>query len=161
MAYRHWIDKLTRALTTAVPGISYVKVHSDNLVGLMTCIFVKSSEKSNLRGLDITTVKRYVLKATGPNGRGIGGIYGNKGAIVARMIIDDTSLCFINVHLAAGQSQKAARNADLAGIMEDKAIFPEHDLLPFVQGGDGTGIMDHEMVILNGDLNVSLRPEEC
>jgi hypothetical protein len=87
--------------------------------------------------------------------RGIGGIYGNKGAIVARMIVDDTSLCFINVHLAAGQSAKAARNADLAGIMEDKAIFPEHDFLPFVQGGDGTGIMDHEMVILNGDLNVS------
>jgi hypothetical protein len=86
--------------------------------------------------------------------RGIGGIYGNKGAIVARMIVDDTSLCFINVHLAAGQSAKAARNADLAGIMEDKAIFPEHDFLPFVQGGDGTGIMDHEMVILNGDLNV-------
>lgn len=89
--------------------------------------------------------------------RGIGGIYGNKGAIVARMIVDDTSLCFINVHLAAGQSAKAARNADLAGIMEDKAIFPEHDFLPFVQGGDGTGIMDHEMVILNGDLNVSER----
>ena len=71
------------------------------------------------------------------------------------MIVDDTSLCFINVHLAAGQSAKAARNADLAGIMEDKAIFPEHDFLPFVQGGDGTGIMDHEVVILNGDLNVS------
>lgn len=87
--------------------------------------------------------------------RGIGGIYGNKGAIVARMIVDDTSLCFINVHLAAGQSSKAARNADLVGIMEDKAIFPPHDLVPFVHGGDGTGILDHEMVILNGDLNVS------
>lgn len=76
------------------------------------------------------------------------------------MVIDDTSLCFINVHLAAGQSQKAARNADLAGIMEDKAIFPEHDLIPFVHGGDGTGIMDHEMVILNGDLNVGASARE-
>jgi hypothetical protein len=61
MAYRYWIDKLTRALTTAVPGVSYIKVHSDNLVGLMTCIFVKSTEKPNLRGLDITSVKRYVI----------------------------------------------------------------------------------------------------
>ena len=61
MAYRHWIDKLTRALTTVVPGESYIKVHSDNLVGLMTCIFVKSTEKPNLRGLDITSVKRYVI----------------------------------------------------------------------------------------------------
>lgn len=79
-----------------------------------------------------------------------------KGAIVARMVIDDTSLCFINVHLAAGQSQRAARNADLGGIMEDKAIFPAAEELPFVNGGDGTAILDHELVVLNGDLNVGL-----
>lgn len=89
------------------------------------------------------------------NNRGIGGIYGNKGAIVSRLVMDDTSICFINVHLAAGQSQKASRNADLAGILEDKAIFPPADELPFVHGGCGTGILDHEMVFLNGDLNVS------
>lgn len=86
--------------------------------------------------------------------RGIGNIYGNKGAIVARMVIDDTSICFINVHLAAGQRQKSARNADIAAIMEDKAILPPRDELPFVRGGDGTGILDHEMVFINGDLNV-------
>jgi hypothetical protein len=45
--------------------------------------------------------------------------------------------------------------------MEDKAIFPEHDLIPFVHGGDGTGIMDHEMVILNGDLNVGASARGC
>ena len=70
--------------------------------------------------------------------------------------MDDTSLCFINVHLAAGQSQKAARNADLGAIMEEKAFFPSStsDENAFVHGGDGTAILDHEMVILNGDLNV-------
>jgi hypothetical protein len=72
------------------------------------------------------------------------------------MVVDDTSLCFINVHLAAGQSQRAARNADLGGIMEDKAIFPAAEELPFVNGGDGTAILDHELVVLNGDLNVGL-----
>ena len=85
----------------------------------------------------------------------MGGIYGNKGAIVARMVIDDTSICFINVHLASGQSQKLSRNTDLAAIMEDKAILPASDETPFVHGGDGTAVRDHEMVILNGDLNVS------
>jgi hypothetical protein len=69
--------------------------------------------------------------------------------------MDDTSICFINVHLAAGHSAKAARNADLAGIMEEKVIFPAADGLPFIHGGDGTAILDHEMVILSGDLNVS------
>ncbi|KIR73583.1 type I inositol-1,4,5-trisphosphate 5-phosphatase 1 [Cryptococcus deuterogattii CA1014] len=142
-AYRHWLEKLQSAVKMAFPSdCPYVKIHSESLVGLFTCIFVKQSEKDFLRDLDITTVKR-----------GIGGIYGNKGAIVSRFVIDDTSICFINVHLAAGQSQKASRNADLAGILEDKAIFPPADELPFVHGGCGTGILDHEMVFLNGDLN--------
>jgi len=92
--------------------------------------------------------------AVGLTFSGLGNIYGNKGAIVARMVIDDTSLCFINVHLAAGQSQKAARNADLNAIMEDKAILPASGEVPFVHGGDGTAILDHELVVLNGDLNV-------
>ncbi|WVW85734.1 hypothetical protein I302_107772 [Kwoniella bestiolae CBS 10118] len=143
-AYRLWLEKLTQAVRMAMPNDTpYIKIHSENLVGLFTCIFVKSSEKDRLRALDITTVKR-----------GIGGIYGNKGAIVSRIIMDDTSLCFINVHLAAGQSQKSARNADLAAIMEDKAILPaSNEEIPFVHGGNGTGILDHEIVVLNGDLN--------
>lgn len=60
MAYRHWIDKLSQALRSGLPGTQYIKVHSESLVGLMTCIFVKASEKDSLRGLDITTVKRSV-----------------------------------------------------------------------------------------------------
>lgn len=40
--------------------------------------------------------------------------------------------------------------------MEDKAVFPPSDALPYIRGGDGTAISDHELVILNGDLNVSL-----
>ncbi|WVO17762.1 hypothetical protein L204_105460 [Cryptococcus depauperatus] len=142
-AYRHWIEKLQSSVKSSYPtDCPYVKIHSEYLVGLLTCIFAKSSERSVLRDLDMATVKR-----------GIGGIYGNKGAIIARLVMDDTSLCFINVHLAAGQSQKSARNADLAGIMEDKAIFPPAEELPFVNGGCGTAIMDHEVVFLNGDLN--------
>lgn len=76
---------------------------------------------------------------------------------MSRMTMDDTSICFINVHLAAGQSGKASRNTDLAAIMEDKAILPVTDALSYVNGGDGAGILDHEIVILSGDLNVSVR----
>lgn len=142
-AYRAWADKLTQAVRTyAASGVQYTMVHSEQLVGLFTCMFVKTAERDTLRDVNITTVKR-----------GIGGIYGNKGAIVARMVIDDTSMCFINVHLAAGQKHKSTRNADIAAIMEDKVVFPPADRLPYVHGGDGTGILDHEMVILNGDLN--------
>lgn len=77
-----------------------------------------------------------------------------QGAVVARMMIDDSSVCFINVHLAAGQSQKTARNADVAGILEEKAVFSTSDTgRGYINGGDGSAILDHETVFLNGDLN--------
>lgn len=141
--YQAWADKLGLAVRQNCPADEpYVKVHHEQLVGLFAAMFVKASVRDSLRDVSVSTVKR-----------GIGGMYGNKGALVARMVLDDTSICFINVHLAAGQRHKAARNADLAAIMDDKAVFPPADRLPYVLGGDGTGILDHEFVILAGDLN--------
>jgi len=42
------------------------------------------------------------------------------------------------------------RNADVAGILEEKAVFlhPEHPLA-YVDGGDGSMILDHEFVIVS------------
>jgi hypothetical protein len=60
----------------------------------------------------------------------------------------------VNVHLAAGQSQRVSRNADLAAIFEDKSVLPTATSpLAFVNGGDGTRILDHETIFLSGDLN--------
>jgi endonuclease/exonuclease/phosphatase family metal-dependent hydrolase len=71
--------------------------------------------------------------------------------------LDDTSLCFLNCHLAAGQSQANARHNDISAIL-DSAIFPaERDpsirIDSYVGGGDGTMVLDNELCILNGDLN--------
>lgn len=55
------------AVYNAYPDTPYVKVHSENMVGLLTCVFVKADERDILRDVDVCTVKR-----------GIGGIYGNK-----------------------------------------------------------------------------------
>lgn len=60
-AYRQWLDKLTTAVRMACgPEDQYVKVHSESLVGLFTCVFVKRDQKDALRDVDITTVKRCV-----------------------------------------------------------------------------------------------------
>ena len=56
---------------------------------LQTLIFVKSSEKPNISDVAKISVKT-----------GMGGRYGNKGAILARFVIDDSSICFLNCHLA-------------------------------------------------------------
>ena len=58
-AYRQWLDKLTHAVRLcSAPGTSYIKVTSDSLVGLFSCVFVRSDQKDQLRDIDITTVKR-------------------------------------------------------------------------------------------------------
>lgn len=72
-------------------------------------------------------------------------------------MLDDSSLCFINCHLAAGQTQTVQRNNDIAAILETPCLQAERDAASradlFVGGGDGTMILDHEICILNGDLN--------
>ena len=76
---------------------------------------------------------------------------------MVRFILDDTSLCFTNCHLAAGQTQTVNRNNDIAAILEASllpaATDPEAKMDNFSGGGDGSMIMDHEICILNGDLN--------
>jgi hypothetical protein len=124
------------------------------MVGLFTCVFVRrelakpaAASAAAVRDVSITTIKC-----------GMHGMYGNKGAIVARFTIDDTSLCFLNCHLAAGQSQKIARNTDLASILEEKSVFPvparedgstPEEFLSYVGGGDGSMVLDHELCFVS------------
>ncbi|KAL5512223.1 hypothetical protein ACEPAG_3508 [Sanghuangporus baumii] len=146
-SYKMWHDRLALAVRLAMPpDCPYTVVHAEKLVGLFSCIFVKSSERKGLKDVAITTVKR-----------GIGGMYGNKGGIVARFAVDDSSVCFINCHLAAGQNHVRARNSDIAAILDEKEVFPpslcDVDNVAYAGGGDGTMVLDHEFVFLNGDLN--------
>ncbi|QRV87833.1 endonuclease/exonuclease/phosphatase family protein [Ceratobasidium sp. AG-Ba] len=146
-SYKLWYDKLVYHVRLAFGGEEpYNVIHSENLVGLFTCIFVRKPECISLSDPSITTVKR-----------GMKGRYGNKGAIIARFVLDDTSFCFLNCHLAAGQKHVRERNQDLASILEERSVFPTavHDMAPaaFASGGDGSMVLDHEVVFLNGDLN--------
>ncbi|KAF5374335.1 hypothetical protein D9758_004673 [Tetrapyrgos nigripes] len=142
--YRKWYDQLVLAVRLAMPPDQpYSVVYTQSMVGLFSCIFVKQAERSSVRNLGVTSIKR-----------GMGGRYGNKGAIVLRFVFQDTSICFLNCHLAAGQSATRSRNNDIAGILESQQVFnPAHEPLAFLGGGDGSMIMDHEIVFINGDLN--------
>ncbi|OQO15273.1 hypothetical protein B0A48_00656 [Cryoendolithus antarcticus] len=148
--YRNWRDHLTRCLDEHITNITYALVHTASMVGLFTCIFVKTSLRPRIKAISTAEIKR-----------GMGGLHGNKGALVVRMTLDDSSLCFINCHLAAGQTQTINRNNDVAAILEAEAlaphVFPANSDLSlsdlFTSGGDGSMILDHELCILNGDLN--------
>lgn len=65
-------------------------------------------------------------------------------------MVGDSSFCFINCHLAAGQNAVRQRNADIAGMLEDKSVFsPTEHPLAYVGGGDGSMVLDHEFVIVS------------
>ncbi|CAG8457853.1 8822_t:CDS:2 [Funneliformis mosseae] len=144
--YKLWHDKLVQ-----VVGQNYEVLEKDNLVGLFTCIFAKKDEREHIRESDVA------LKKTG-----LKGYHGNKGSIATRFIYDDTSICFVNCHLAAGQLQTKERNTDAAKILDnttfpskaakDKFIWRENEYV-FTNGGDGSMVLDHEIVFFSGDLN--------
>ena len=79
-----------------------------------------------------------------------------QGALVMRFILDDSSLCLVNCHLAAGQTQTANRNNDLTAILETAILPPDRGSSShstYIGGGDGSMVLDNEICILNGDLN--------
>lgn len=64
-------------------------------------------------------------------------------------------MCFTNCHLAAGQTSTTQRNNDIASILEGShlPLGRKTDYTSYICGGDGTMVMDHDVCILNGDLN--------
>lgn len=65
--YRNWRDFLTRCLDDYVQGEIYHLLHTANLVGLFTCVFVRSPLLPRIKNINAAEVKR-----------GMGGLHGNK-----------------------------------------------------------------------------------
>ncbi|KAI7869391.1 Endonuclease/exonuclease/phosphatase [Spinellus fusiger] len=145
--YSLWHDYLVQVIAKNYGPNAYTVVKTDQLVGLFSCIFVKTSEENRVFDCHSTLVKTG-MKVMNKS------LHGNKGGIAIRFLFDHTSLCFVNCHLAAGQSHIQQRNADAEGILQTNA-FPEHNDYydVFVNGGDGSLVLDHEDCFLSGDLN--------
>lgn len=66
--YRVWRDHLAACINDAMPlEESYTLLHTANLVGLFTCVFIKQKERERVRHVSGAEVKR-----------GMGGLHGNK-----------------------------------------------------------------------------------
>lgn len=154
--YTLWHDYLVQVIGDNYGHGSYTVIKTEQLVGLFSCIFVRTSELGRVADVDSTMVKtgmRVMNKS----------LHGNKGGIAIRFRFDHSSLCFVNCHLAAGQSHVQQRNADAEGILQT-ATFPEYSEYcdVFTNGGDGSMILDHEHCFLSGDLNyrIGMRREK-
>ncbi|TPX70252.1 hypothetical protein SpCBS45565_g01896 [Spizellomyces sp. 'palustris'] len=141
--FKMWQEALVRAVDMAQSKARYRVVECRQLVGLFQCVFIKETEMVRIKDIAVNMVKT-----------GLKGYHGNKGGIATRFVLDDSSFCFVNCHLAAHQNQVSARNNDTATILKD-AHFPPKPSYEgvFVGGGDGSLILDHENVFWSGDLN--------
>ena len=145
--YRAWRDHLVRSIEDNMPSNEpYHLLHTASMVGLFSCVFVRSNHRDSICNLNAAEIKR-----------GMGGLHGNKGCLALRFLVDDSSVCLINCHLAAGQTQTLHRNNDVSAILESVIFPPERNASircdSYSGGGDGSMILDHEICILNGDLN--------
>ena len=145
--HRAWRDYLVRCIEDSMPSDEpFHLLHTASLVGLFSCVFVRASIRNRIVNQSAAEVKR-----------GMGGLHGNKGCLILRFLIDDSSLCLVNCHLAAGQTQTVHRNNDISAILESTVLPPERNpntlCDSYSGGGDGSMTLDHEICILNGDLN--------
>ncbi|TKR93620.1 hypothetical protein L596_008036 [Steinernema carpocapsae] len=122
------IEWLT-AINTCLLG--YTEVRSIKLIGIFLVIYQRMDNAVPCGDI----LSNYV--ATGFLN------FGNKGGVAVRMKINDTTICFINSHLAAGNNELERRNQD----------YREISQLCFA---DGTSIYEHDLIVWLGDLNYRL-----
>ena len=80
--------------------------------------------------------------------------FDSKGSIMIRFVLEDSSLCFINSHLASGQTHPIERTRDIIEILEQKSHFPVPNpstRLAYVGMGDGSQVADHELTFFAGE----------
>ncbi|KAJ1907391.1 hypothetical protein LPJ81_000784 [Coemansia sp. IMI 209127] len=128
--------KLSRELVYSTP---YRIIECQNMVGLFICIFARDDVYRSVREVEVSHVKT-----------GMGGLHGNKGGIGARFILNDTSFCFVNAHLAAGESVRnnVARVEHCATIVKGTAF--KRPKSEFQAATLGAGLADQLMPATGG-----------
>ncbi|KAJ1798704.1 Inositol-1,4,5-trisphosphate 5-phosphatase 1, partial [Coemansia sp. RSA 2598] len=108
----------------------YALVSSEQLVGVALLLFAHESLLPRLHNVQMVKYKT-----------GLAGMAGNKGCVAAHMMLDDTSICIVAAHLAAGQGNVAERNSDF------------HTIRTGTRFRRGMHIDDHDYAFWLGDLN--------
>ena len=160
-----WAGRLSETLNRAALRFKstnrkprrYQLVLERHLVGLLICVFVLDSHIPHVREPQATHA------ATG-----IMGVMGNKGGVVARLQLYDSTICFVCAHLAAHRDNVGGRNSDYHSInakttFKEEKILTEHERRMSARTDSSSissssttrtyGIADHEYVVWLGDFN--------
>ncbi|PRT56928.1 Polyphosphatidylinositol phosphatase INP52 [Wickerhamiella sorbophila] len=122
-----WEDMVHQSLNRRE---NYVLLRSGQLVGTASMLFVKRSEMHRVRNVE------GAFKKTA-----FGGMTGNKGGVGISFMYANTSICFLNSHLAAGMNNVEERHSDYKVLASG------------VRFNRGRQMKDHDTVFWLGDLN--------
>ncbi|KIN05845.1 hypothetical protein OIDMADRAFT_189440 [Oidiodendron maius Zn] len=139
------VVKWRNAMIEALPP-GYVVVAEQQLSGLLLLIFASPEVAPTISSVSTVTV-----------GTGLMGYLGNKGAIITRIVLGETTrLVFVNCHLAAGAepANLERRIWDVAQIMQRTQFEPID--WGGVQDDKQEGIGEEDFAFWFGDLNFRL-----
>uniref|UniRef100_A0A3P8UPL6 Phosphatidylinositol 4,5-bisphosphate 5-phosphatase A n=1 Tax=Cynoglossus semilaevis TaxID=244447 RepID=A0A3P8UPL6_CYNSE len=125
-------DQWSELCMDTLSPLGYVLVASQRMQGVLLLVFSKSVHLPFLRGVQTQKTRT-----------GLGGYWGNKGGVSARMTVFGHPLCFLNCHLPAHMRNLEQRMEDFESILQQQQF----------EGGAATGVLDHDVVFWFGDLN--------
>ncbi|KAM8886232.1 inositol polyphosphate 5-phosphatase K isoform 1-T3 [Spinachia spinachia] len=125
-------DQWSEVCMERLSPFGYVLVTSQRMQGLLLLVFAKYFHLPFLRGVQTETTRT-----------GLGGYWGNKGGVSARMSVFGHTICFLNCHLPAHMENSGQRMEDFDSILQQQQF----------EGQTATGVLDHDVVFWFGDLN--------
>ena len=128
-----WLQFIVSEINSHFKFPAYSLILSESLVGIILVVLAKNELTDYMTKIDSQLLRL-----------GLGGYTGNKGAITIRLQLYDSTLCFINAHLAAHSNHTLIRNKQIRKIMNE---------ISFKVNEHQTKVEEHDFIFLFGDLN--------
>ncbi|XP_048412476.1 phosphatidylinositol 4,5-bisphosphate 5-phosphatase A isoform X2 [Stegostoma tigrinum] len=125
-------DQWSELFMDTLSPFGYVLVTSERMQGQLLLVFAKYYLLPNLQDIQTDCTRT-----------GLGGYWGNKGAVSARLSLCGHMICFLNCHLPAHMENSEQRMDNFASILQ----------LQQFNGPAANGVLDHDIVFWFGDLN--------
>ncbi|XP_032899584.1 phosphatidylinositol 4,5-bisphosphate 5-phosphatase A isoform X1 [Amblyraja radiata] len=125
-------DQWSELFMDTLSPFGYVLVTSERMQGQLLLVFVKYYLLPSLQDIQTNCTRT-----------GLGGYWGNKGGVSARLSLCGHMICFLNCHLPAHMENAEQRMDDFESILQ----------LQQFNGPLASGVLDHDVVFWFGDLN--------